>query len=748
MMEPLRHIGTSPVKDDAWDKVTGRAVYAADLNLPGAMELFVLRSRLAHAEIVSIDTGAARQAPGVLAIWTAADLPGEVLVGPRLKDEPVLAGDKVRRVGDPLALIAAQTHEQAARAADLVEVGYREMETVLDPESALAPGAPLLHEGGNLVFERRVIKGDAARALAGCVHVIENSYRTQMVEHAYLEPEAGAANWEGDTLVVSLPTKHAHFEQAELARVLDLPLERIRVVCTSIGGYFGDKQCLSPGYYAALAARLTGRPARMVYSREESFQVSTKRHPVTVHMTTGADAQGRLQAVQVEITADTGAYASYGPPVMTRAVVHAAGPYEVPNLEVWGRVVYTNNPVAGAMRGFGVPQVAIAHEAQMDLLAQAVGVSPAKIRRRNFLAPGKANAAGQVLTTSVGLSECLDKVEQARLELPPHPREQDPAWLTGWGLAATHYGIGLTGLPNPGTARAGIAPGEPVKIFVGTGDGGQGAFTTLRQIAAEELGVELVDVELVAADTAHTPNSGTSTASRITYVVGRSVQEAARSLAEELGRAVAGHWGLDEVAFAHGFFKAGERTIGLRQAADQILGEPLEVEASFDPPTQKLNSETGQGAPYATYSFAVQAAQVALERDTGRVEVLRMLAAHDVGRVIHPVNLTGQIQGAVMMGLGYALCEEVCLDQGRIVNDGFKDYHIPTSLDGPELQVLLVESPEPTGPFGAKGVAEPALLPTAPAIHNAVARALGQRIMVNPISCERVWRVLNQRRTD
>ncbi|RJX36434.1 MAG: hypothetical protein C4525_00825 [Desulfarculus sp.] len=738
-----RIIGRAVPRVDARDKATGRALYAGDLRLPRMLHLRVVRSDRPHAEITGLDLEAARRAPGVAAVWTAADLPGARQVGVRIKDEPVLCQDKVRRVGDPLVLLAARTPEQAQEAAELVAVVYRELTPVLSPEQALASGAPLVHAEGNLLFERRVVRGEADAALAGCPHVIKNTYRTQTVEHAYLEPEAGVAFWEGDGLVVKLPSKHAHFEQAELARVLDLPLEKIRVVCTTIGGYFGDKQCLSPGYYAAIAARLTGRPAAMVYDRGESFQVSSKRHPFTIHMTSGADREGRLQAVKVEIIADTGAYASYGPSILTRAVVHACGPYAVPNLEVRGRVVYTNNPVGGAMRGFGVPQVAIAHECQMDLLAAAVGVDPAEIRRRNFLTVGQANAAGQVLSASVGVGQCLEKVLAARQALPPHSREKDADYLTAWGLAATHYGIGLTGLPNPGVARLSLAPREPVRVMVGTGDGGQGASTTLLQIAAEELGLEMADLELVAADTAQTPNSGTSTASRITYVVGRAVQEAARKLIAEMGPVVQAAWGLARVEFKEGAFRAGRRRLSLRRAADSLLARPLTVEASFDPPTQGLDPKTGQGAPYATYSFAVHAAQVAVAKDTGRVEVLRVLAAHDVGRVIHPVNVVAQIQGGVMMGLGYALWEEVLLDNGRILNAGFKDYRLPTSLDGPELKVLLVESPEPTGPFGAKGVAEPALLPTAPAIHNAVAAAVGGHVFVNPLSPERVWRLLS-----
>ena len=747
MTEKRSAIGRSMPKPDAWAKVRGAVQYAGDHQPEGALHLAVARSQIAHAELIGLDTGQALAAPGVVGVWTSRDIPGELLVGPRSKDEPVLCREKVRRVGDPLALVAAETLEQAQAAAALVRPELAELPGVFDPVQALEPDAPQVHESGNLVFEKHLLKGRGGEALADCAVVIERTYQSQMIEHSYLEPEAGLAWWEDEVLVVKLPTKHAHFEQGELNRVLGLPLERLRIICATMGGYFGDKQCLSPGYYCAMATFFTGRPARMVYSREESFQVSTKRHPMRVKMTTGADASGRLVAVKAELLADTGSYVSYGPSIMTRAVVHAAGPYDVPNVEVTGKVVYTNNPVGGAMRGFGVPQVAIAHECQMDLVARECGLSPAEARRRNFLAVGGTTAAGQKLTASVGMGRCLEEVEKLRQSLPPHPREADPAWLTAWGLGATHYGIGLTGLPNPGRARVCLEPGGAVRLYVGTGDGGQGAFTTLAQIAAQELGLEPEQVEVLAGDTASCPNSGTSTASRITYVVGRSVQAAARGVVDKLVQRLKDASGGAEAAFVDGAFVVGGASLDLSAAA-RCLNEPLEAEGVFDPPTKALDPATGQGAPYATYAFAVHAVQVGVEKDTGRVEALRLLASHDLGKVIHPVNAEAQVQGAAMMGLGYALSEEVRLAQGRIINSNFLDYKLPVAESAPELMVSLVEDPEPTGPYGAKGVAEPALLPTAPAVHNAVAAAVGEHTFRNPVSAETIWSILQRRRRE
>ena len=739
----MRHrvFGHSVPKQDAWGKVAGKTEYAIDRERPGMLFVRVARSSRPHANILEVGLEDVRRVDGVVGAWTWRDLPGSRYVGPRVKDEPVLCSRKVRRIGDPIVLIASKNERAARKAIQAVTVHYEDLPIVTSPEEALKTDSPQLHESGNVIFSRKVIRGDVDAALTECAHVIDNVYQTQMVEHAYLEPEAGLSYFENEVLTVELPTKHAHFEQIELARILNIEPERIRIICTPIGGYFGDKQCLSPGYYAAIVTFLTGLPAKMVYSRRESFEASTKRHPFTIRMISGADEEGRLQAIKVDITADTGAYASYGPSIMTRAVVHAAGPYRVDNVKIEGRVVYTNNPVCGAMRGFGAAQAVLAYETQMDLLARAVGKTPAEIRKLNFLVPGDKNAAGQTLSSSLGIRECMDEAEKIRASLPSHPRESDPRYFTGWGVASMLYGIGLTGLPNPGVVRITAAPGEIVHLFVGTGDGGQGASTTLAQIAAEALGVSSEQVEVISADTAVTPNSGTSTASRITYVVGRAVYEAAQNLIEEVRKAVSDKLS-KEVIFKDGFFiSKNGRTLFL-EAVDAHLARPLEVEGKYDPLTQPLDKETGQGAPYATYSFALQEAQVSIDRETGKVDVLRIIAAHDVGRVVNPVNAEGQIHGGVLMGLGYGLLEDLVLSQGRIINPGFRAYLIPSILETPEFHIALIESPEPTGPFGAKGLGEPALLPTAPAIHNAVGAALNRHPCKIPITAEQVWKIV------
>mgnify|MGYP000870050729 CR=1 FL=1 len=744
-MSRVHVVGGAMPKVDALDKVTGKAIYAADRLTQGMLHLKVVRSDRPHAQITGLSLDRAKAVEGVVGVWTADDLPGVRSTGPRAKDEPILCWQKVLRVGDPVVLVAAESEPAAREAAELVEVQYQDLPPILSPQEALAPDAPQLHpEGPNLVFERRLVRGQVDEALANSAHVVTNTYRTQGIEHAYLEPEAGFTHWEGDQLVVELPTKHAHFEQNELSKVLDLSVDRIRVICRTIGGYFGDKQCLSPAYYAAIASKITGRPARMAYSREESFFASTKRHPYSIEMTTACDVQGKLTAVKVDITGDTGAYISYAPSVMSRTIMHAMGPYHLDNVEVTGRQVRTNNPTAGSMRGFGVVQLGLAYECQMDLLAQKVGMSPEEFRRLNFLQADDTAPWGQQLSSSVGLTQCLDAVLAERAQIEPHPLESDPDYAVAWGLAAMHYGIGLTGLPNPGVAMLRVAPGEKIRLTVGIGDGGQGSSTSMVQIAAETLGVDPGEIQIICADTALTPNSGPSTASRITYVVGRAVFDAARSLIDRVGGELAREWGA-QPDFSDGMYRLEGKELDFKGAVNLALNAPIAEQGAFDPPTQALDQATSQGSPYATYAFGVQAAQVAVNLETGQARVLRLLAAHDVGRVIHRVNAEGQVHGGAIMGLGYGLMEEIVLREGRIMNPGFRAYLIPSAMEVPEMKVTMVECPEPTGPYGAKGVGEPALLPTAPAIHNALTKILGQPVKKLPVKAEDIWRLLSQR---
>ncbi len=402
-------VGASIRKNDAIPKVTGAAVFAADIKRPGMLFAKVLRSKVAHAELTGIDTSEAARQPGVVRVLTANDVPGPNGVGIIIKDEPVLCKDKIRRIGDALALVIAESEEEAAAACAFIKVSYRELPPVFDAREAMKQGAPIVHTT-NVMGTQRIRKGSVDAAFAEAEIIVENTYTTQMVEHAYIEPEAGVGEFDGDMLTLWVATQNVHFDRKEVARNMNMPVNKVRIVQAVTGGGFGGKLDISVQCYLALAAYYTRRPVRMVYTREESMISSAKRHPYYIEYKTGATKDGKLLAVKATIIGDTGAYASYGPAVLIRAAVHATGPYEVPNVYVDAFTVYTNNPMAGAMRGFGVPQMAFAHESQMDQVAEMAGISPVAIRQLNCLRPGSATATGQVLINSVGI---LDTIERA-----------------------------------------------------------------------------------------------------------------------------------------------------------------------------------------------------------------------------------------------------------------------------------------------------------------------------------------------
>lgn len=406
-------VGASIKKQDAISKVTGAAMFAADIKKPGMLFAKVLRSQVAHAELLGIDTSEARHQPGVVRVLTADDVPGPNGHGIIIKDEPVLCKDKIRRVGDALALIVAESEEAAVAACTFVKVNYRELPAVFDAREAMQPGAPVVHTA-NVLGAPRIRKGDVEAAFARSDIIVEKTYTTQMVEHAYIEPEAGVGEYDGDMLTLWVSTQNVHFDRKEVARNLDLPVNKVRIVQAVTGGGFGGKLDISVQCFLALAAYHTGRPVKMVYTREESMISSAKRHPYYIEYKTGATRDGKLLAVKALIIGDTGAYASYGPAVLIRAAVHATGPYEVPNVWVDAFAVYTNNPMAGAMRGFGVPQMAFVHESQMDQIAELAGISPVEVRQLNCLRPGSMTATGQVLENSVGILETVRRsAEQA-----------------------------------------------------------------------------------------------------------------------------------------------------------------------------------------------------------------------------------------------------------------------------------------------------------------------------------------------
>ena len=733
----------------AEDLARGRSAFSADMALGDPLVLRVLRSTESHANITAIDISEGLKVSGIVGILTAKDIPGERLYGLIQKDQPLLAQDRVRFKGEAIAVVAAENERAAEKALSAIRVNYEPLGSVFDPEEALQEGAPLVHENGNLLYRRYLKKGDIAEGFSKSRVRVKRCYITPCLEHCYLEPDAGAGYVDRDgVLVIYASTQNPHYDQQDVCRMLGLQPERVRIIERNTGGAFGSKLDLTTQGFIGLALYHFRRPARLIYTREEAFEATSKRHPFRIEMESGANEEGKVVAIRARCVCDTGAYASYGMAVAIRAAVHATGPYEVENVNVECLCVYTNNPVAGAMRGFGAPQMAVAYESQMDLMARELGIDPLEFRKQNAMRAGSVTATGQKLDASVGILETLESVEPYYKEAVDHwKKEKCPSGKKrGIGLGAMWYGIGNTGVKNPAGARIEISPAGEVVLYTGAADIGQGSTTVLSQIAAEILDVEPGAIKQVVADTALTVNAGATSASRQTYISGNAVKDAAEKLklrllteATDILEAPGEYLSVED-----GFVvskKNPEHRISMKDLAERIYteGRSLSCSGSFDPKTTPLDPETAQGVPYATYAFACQLALVEVDTGTGNVDVSRVIAAHDVGKAIHPQNVEGQIQGGVAMGLGFALMEE--FKPG--VTSSMADYQIPTSLDMPEILPIIVEDEEPSGPFGAKGVGEPALIPTAPAILNGIADATGQRIYQLPASPERVRKALS-----
>ena len=722
-------IGTRLARVDGHAKITGRDVFGADGVPADALWIRVVRSPHARGRFTLGDLTPLRRR--LAAVLTAADVPFNGFgIYPEIKDQPVLADGIVRYRGEAiLALIGGRAAVFSVRDEE-VPIDWAPEPPVMGIDAATAVDAPLIQvdKPGNLLLEGGVRRGDVDGGFAGCAAVAEGVFETAFVEHAYIEPEAGWARRVGDRIEIHVTTQTPYMDRDEIANVMQLERDQVRIVPTACGGGFGGKLDLSVQPLVAVAAWLLKRPVACVYTRPESMAASTKRHPARIAAKFGCDADGKLQVCDVRATFDTGAYASWGPTVANRVPVHAMGPYAIPNVRTWGEAFFSNGPPAGAFRGFGVPQAAIAHEAMMDELADSLGIDRLEFRHRNALRAGDATATGQVLRHSAGLAQCLEA-------LRPHWRRAQGEVAAfnarggvrrrGVGIGCMWYGIGNTSMSNPSRIRIGLSPEGTLTLYNGAVDIGQGSNTIMTQIAADALGLPVGQFALVSGDTDLTADAGKTSASRQTFVSGRAAEGAGRDLRQKILRlANAGPGAVLSLDGAALTVRDGAevRLIDLASTG-ALIGE-----GTFDPPTTPLDAD-GQGIPYATYAFAAQMAVVEVDTELGTVDVLRIVAAHDVGRAINPTLVEGQIEGGIAQGLGLALMEEYL--PGRTEN--LHDYLIPTIGDVPEIECILVEDREPLGPSGAKGVGEPGLVPTAPAILGAVHHATGVRARRVPL---------------
>ena len=724
-------LGKSVVKKDTMEKVLGTARFAADLKMPGMLYGGVLRSTITSGYVKALDASAALAMEGVVCVLTYKDIPGKNRIGIIIKDEPILVDDKIRRYGDAIAVVAAESPDILEDALNAIRVEYEEIEPVLSMERAAQSDSPKVHGDTNVHQVRHLEHGNVDEAFARCDVIIENDYETPVLSHMFIEPDAGLAVYENGIMTVYSSTQNPHYDRGEIAAMLNFPNNRVTSVQAATGGGFGGKLDISVQCHAALLAYHTGRPVRIVRSRRESTMVSSKRHAMKMHYKTGATKDGKILAVQATLLSDTGAYASYGPAVITRAAVHAAGPYEIPNVRVDATFDYTNNPMAGAFRGFGVPQVAVAHEGQMNALARALNMDPIEIRLLNAHRPGSVTSTGQVLGDDVSFIQCLEQARAKAREVLPPCIPSAPNKRRGRGYGCMYYGVGNTGLPNPAGAFLEVLPDASVNLMVGCADIGQGSTSAMAQIAAEELGLEYEDIRVTFANTQVTPEGGATSASRQTFISGSATMLAARMAKKTLAEVAAAFLKVPEkdLVFRHReVYSASDP--GVRMTYRELMGEMKRLGrlalgcGSYNPKTTGLNPADMSGVPFEVYSYAATIVDLEVDVETGLVDVLNVISAHDVGTAVNRQAVEGQIEGGVVMGTGFALLEKIETKNGRITNPVFSKYLLATSMDAPNIYPIVVEGSGTAGPFGAKGVGEPALIPTIPATADAVEDAL------------------------
>jgi CO/xanthine dehydrogenase Mo-binding subunit len=709
-------VGTARKRHDARGKVTGATAYPADLIGAGMLRLGTVFAHRASARIVALDVAEARAMPGVVAVLTARDVPYN-RYGLIAEDQAVLCEDVVRYEGDRIAIVVAESDEIARRAVKAVQVTYEDLPFVGDALYAMQPDAPRVHaDRDNVLLHQPIRKGDTAAAFADADVVLDGTFTTSWQEHAYLQPDAGIAYMRGDTLVVETAGQWLHEDRRQLAAIVGLPEERVVVKYAAIGGAFGGREDLSVAALLALATFVTKRPTAVRWTREESIVGHHKRHPFHITARWGAKRDGTITAVETTLVADGGAYASTSVEVLKCAAIFAQGPYEIENVTTDAYVCYTNNVPSGAFRGFGTPQAHFAAESMIARVAEALGLDPAAVRHKNLYREGSREATGCVLPAGVSavpvLERCIDEAE--RRPIAAISPDAAPTVRRGRGIACGIKNVGYSfGFPEQARAAVELTILDGIRaarLRVGAADVGQGAHLAFRQICAEVLGIALDAVEIIAADSSETPNAGSASASRLTLFAGRAVKDAA------------------EAALAA--YREGR--------------EPRAFVQYVPPTTTPLDPVTGEGRPNISYGYSAQAVDVEVDTATGAVRITRIISVHDVGRAINPQQVEAQIEGCLAQAIGYAITEDYRMRDGRAVTPNFTTYLLPTSLDVPvDIVPVIMETADPHGPFGARGMAEMPLVPFGAAVAAAVHDATGAWVSDLPMTPERVLAALD-----
>jgi xanthine dehydrogenase molybdenum-binding subunit len=750
-------VGHTHIRPDAVEKVNGKAIYTDDLEFEGMLYAKVRRAMVPHAFLKRLDISKVKSLEGVVAVLTADDIPGEHNHGLVIFDWPVMVGvgERVRYVGDAIAIVAAETQEIAEQASALIEAEFDPQPVISDPVQARQEGVPQIHKNGNLLKHIKVRKGDMEKGFAESDVILEHTFHTPITEHAFLEPECSIAVPLPDgRMEIYVGSQIPYQDRTQIARALGWPEERVRVMGQLMGGGFGGKEDIAGQIHAALLANFTQRPVKLIFDRHESLLVHPKRHATQIRVKVGAKQDGRLVAVESELYGDTGAYASLGEKVMTRATTHSAGPYDIPHVRADCYAMYTNNPPAGAFRGFGVTQSAFAVESVMDMLAEKLNLDPVQLRRMNALHVGSITNTGQALRESVGLMECIDKVDAEMRRHTPQPFEPRPVpgsahLVHAWGFAAGYKNTGLGGgAPDKAGAEVELYDDGMLEVRSSSAEMGQGLVAVMQLTVAEEMSVAPEQVRVLVMDTDLTPDGGPTTASRQTYVTGNASRYAARTLREAITAVLAEKYDVkpEQVRFGGGKVHANGHSLTFSEVAREMKAIGQQPRALYEyeaPRTQPLG--TG-GDMHFAFSFAAQAAEVEVDTRTGEVRVLRVIAANDVGMAVNPLGLQGQVEGGVMMGLGNCLTEEFIVEAGTVVTDHLARYRVPGILLTPEITSIVVEHPTAEGPYGAKGVGEIVSIPTSPAITNAIYNAVGVRIDELPVDQELIAKALWERR--
>lgn len=736
---------------DAMERATGRTQFGADRSLENQLIGKVLWSAYPRARILGIDTSEVESLPGVAAVLTYKDIPGKNISGLIVQDHPVLAENEVNSIGDAVAVVFAENAEQASQALSHIHVNYEPLPGVFSPQEAAKENAPQISPSGNLMHQAVLKRGDAEEAFKLCAHIVENDYHTPHIEHAFLEPESGLAFPTPDGgITVQIGSQGIFEDRRQLCNILAMPEEKIRVILLPMGGAFGGKEDMVLQPLLALGALKTGRPVKMALTREESLRVHVKKHPAWMHYKTGVDSKGHLLALQASILTDAGYYASESAEVLENMVTFAAGPYSIPNVTIHAEAWRTNNISSGSMRGFGVNQVAMAAEQQMDEVAEHLNMDPFEFRLLNGVDETKPTITNDLLPDYLATyKQTITAVQKAFLDL--QLPESTPTKKIGWGVASSYKNAGLGhGASEEASIIVTLDAQGQVTLKESHHDIGQGAKTPLVRLVRQELGTAPEHIHIISSDTSLTPRTGETSASRQTFLTGNALLKASKLLKEEIIHRAADFSGYDPTdlrlegdAVKH--LPSGE-VIPLAR-----LGEKFEVCATYSPPaTKHVDFQSGMTLDLTNklhwcYVFTTQVAVVEVDTETGEVKVLKVIAGIDVGHALNRPTVEGQIQGGILMGLGYALSEEYQIKDGYNLTDTLQKAHLPYANQVPEIQTLILETPHPDGPMGAKGFAEAPLLATTPAILNAIHNAVGIRPLIIPTRPQYILELLNSK---